>query len=424
MYYNVFGQSPIIIQQLGDLPNFKLSYYDKEASEIARKIADEQIQFEGIIPDEYLQDKNIFESIVTINPQLLENSKNRIYLEYFTKGMTDSETMDYYKKLGVPFNRETVIPNNILSVLECLKNDYMTSPDTKKQYTKEEYKEMYELIKDNLELEQILENSFLTQNPYFATDLIKSGIDLTNIDLRETKYYDEFYPDLKAIALKNGTDIPRPKDYKQVIKFDDNNQVYIELDSLESLTKGLKYIEEKNFDQDLHVVLRQEEFDEFVISDNIEFFENLAKNNANINFSYDTSNKIFSLKEILDNEHFMQYVAEDIKSKNFSPLEQLIAVYDIAKAFKPFKDEENSIAESRALYEYLGNEYMVCAGYSDLVSNLGHRLGAPYSKIGLQVQNIESGKEVGHARNYVNIVDPKYEIDGFYALDATWERKW
>ena len=29
---------------------------------------------------------------------------------------------------------------------------------------------------------------------------------------------------------------------------------------------------------------------------------------------------------------------------------------------------------------------------------------------------------IGHARNYANVVDTKYGIDGFYALDATWEQ--
>ena len=170
-------------------------------------------------------------------------------------------------------------------------------------------------------------------------------------------------------------------------------------------------------------MLDQGKFDEFVISDNIDFFEELAKRNININFKYNTGKEKFSLEDVLHVEHFMQDAAEDIKSKNFSPLEELIAVYDIAKVFKEFKDAPSEfLSESRSLYEYLNNEYMVCAGYSDLIVNLGHRLGNPYSEIGLAVNG--DGKEVTeyHSRNYVNIVDVKYGIDGFYALDATWEQ--
>lgn len=306
--------------------------------------------------------------------------------------MSQEDAVKYYKKLGVPFNRDTVLKDNMLSVLECLRNDYMTLAGTYKQYTKDEYEQCYEILKNEITPEKILESSFLTQNPYFIRDLLESNIDLSNIDLQETKYYDEFYPDLKAIALERGIDIPNPKDSKNIIKFNNKNQVYVELDSIESISKGLKYIKDKKINQELLVVLRQENFDEFVISDNIDFFEELSKNNLNINFKYNTGTPIFSLKEILDNEQFMQHIVDDIKSKNFSPLEQLIAVYDIAKVFKPFNDSEKSLAEPRALYEYLGNEYMVCAGYSDLVSNLGHRLGAPYSKISLNIENIASRK--------------------------------
>lgn len=421
MYFNAFGQAPTILQSIGELNNFNLENYQEDAQNIASKISDEQIKFEGIIPKEYLFNRNIFESIVAINPQLLENRENRYYLEYFSKGMSDQETIDYYKKLGVPFNSETVLPNNILSVLECLKNDYMTLSDTKKQYTKEEYQKIYELLKDDIESEDILKSRFLTSNPYFLKDLIKSKTDLSNVNFQDTQYYDEFYPELKAVALKNGTDIPEPKDYKEIIRFTNENQIYVNLDSIDSITKGLEYIKNNEFKQELMVLLEHSDNNENVISDNIDFFESLAEKNININFRYKYGNKLFTLEKILDSEHFIQRMVEEIKTKKFSPLEQLIAVYDITKAFKPYKDSEHFCADSRGLYEYLDNEYMVCAGYADLICNLGHRLGAQYTEFSLEM--LSGGKTEGHARNYANIVDSKYGIDGIYALEATWEQK-
>lgn len=182
------------------------------------------------------------------------------------------------------------------------------------------------------------------------------------------------------------------------------------------MKKGLEYLQENEIEQSLTVEIGQLEHNEFIIADNIQFFEELAKNGVNINFKYNNRKKIFPLEEIIRMEHFMQSVVEDIKQKNFSPLEQLVAVYDVVKVFKPYNHEKDSISESRSLYEYLDNEYMVCAGYSDLIVNLGRRLNAPYVEIGLAT------KREGHSRNYVNIVDEKYGIDGFYALDATWEQ--
>lgn len=422
MYYNAFGQSPIILQSIGRLDNFSLENYDKEANEIAKKISEEQIKFDGIIPFEYLYNKNIFESIVAINPELLQEKENRLYLDKMTRGMTDEEAIEYYQKIGVPFNRETVVPNNMLSVLECLKHDHLTLAYTQKLYTKEEYKQIYDQMKENIKLEEVLENEFLTQNPYFVNDLIKSGLDLSEIDLQKTKYYEEFYLNLKATAIKSGVSIPEPKNYKDIIKFNEDGEIYIELDSVESVTKALEYIKDNELNQDLIIFMDKNNYQELIISDNIDFFEKLHENNANINFKYKYDDKAFTLESVIDSEHFMQYAADNIKSKNFSPLEQLVAIYDIAKAFKPYKEDDSvhNSAKSRALYQYLESEYMVCAGYADLVVNLSHRLGINCSKIHLDT--IKGGESSGHARNYVNLVDSKYGIDGMYVLEPTWEQ--
>lgn len=386
--------------------------------EIAKKIADkitaEQIKFE-IMPREYQRSKEIYESIIKNNPELLQEESNRIGLYDLTKNMSEQEVFDYYKSIGYPFNSRTVKTDNFDVVLECLKNDYMTLANSTQEFTLEQYKQIYDILKDNLKTEEILSSNFLKQNPYFVVELLKNNVDIEKIKLEETKCYDDVYLELKAIALKNGIEIPKPKECKHIIKFNGDN-VYVQLDNLDSVKKGLEYLQENEIEQSLTVEIGQLKHNEFIIADNIQFFEELAKNGVNINFKYDTGKKIFPLEEVIRMEHFMQSVVEDIKQKNFSPLEQLVAVYDVVKVFKPYEHEKDNSSESRALYEYLDNEYMVCAGYSDLIVNLGRRLNAPYVEIGLET------KKEGHSRNYVNIVDKKYGIDGFYALDATWEQ--
>lgn len=386
--------------------------------EIAKKIADkitaEQIKFE-IMPRVYQRSKEIYESIIKNNPELLQEESNRIGLYDLTKNMSEQEVFDYYKSIGYPFNSRTVKTDNFDVVLECLKNDYMTLANSTQEFTLEQYKQIYDILKDNLKTEEILSSNFLKQNPYFVVELLKNNVDIEKIKLEETKCYDDVYLELKAIALKNGIEIPKPKEYKHIIKFNGDN-VYVQLDNLDSVKKGLEYLQENEIEQSLTVEIGQLEHNEFIIADNIQFFEELAKNGVNINFKYDTGKKIFPLEEVIRMEHFMQSVVEDIKQKNFSPLEQLVAVYDVVKVFKPYEHGKDSISKARALYEYLDNEYMVCAGYSDLIVNLGRRLNAPYVEIGLET------KKEGHSRNYVNIVDKKYGIDGFYALDATWEQ--
>lgn len=416
-------QNPVSLQAISEIREFPLEKHEREAEEIAKKISEDQIKFEGILPKAYLLNQQVFESIVAVNPELLQQAKNTLYIDNFIKGMTDEEAFEYYKKLGVPFNKDTVIATNILSVVECLRNDRDTLSHTYREYTNEEYKKIYEQIKDDITPEEVLQNKFLAQNPYFARYLIKSEADLSNYDFQEIKHYEEFYLKLQATAIKRGITLPEPKSYKDIIKFTKEGRVYIELNDLDSVKKGLEYLKNNEIKQDLFIKIPQNENKEFIISDNIDFFEKLAEDNININFKYNTGANEISLKQVIDNEHFMQHVAEDIKSKNFSPLEELIAVYDITKVFKPYKEDKSShnSSASRGLYEYLGNEYMVCAGYADLINNLGHRLGLNVSKIHLDLDKF-TGETEGHARNYSNIVDSKYGIDGFYVLEPTWEQ--
>ena len=221
---------------------FVLGNYPEEARKIADKIKDEQIKFEGEIPEDYLFQRAIFENIVSVNPELLNMRINLGSLNVFTKGMQDEEVIDYYKKLGVPFNRETVRENNFLSVLECFRNDYMTLEDTKKEFTEDEYKKIYEELKGKIKPEEILQSRFLTQNPYFVKDILRSGLDLSSVNFQATRYYEKFYLELKFIAIENGVSIPEPKKYDDIIRFTKEDEIYIHLDSTESIEKGLEYL--------------------------------------------------------------------------------------------------------------------------------------------------------------------------------------
>ena len=138
-------QNPVSLQAISEIREFPLEKHEREAEEIAKKISEDQIKFEGILPKAYLLNQQVFESIVAVNPELLQQAKNTLYIDNFIKGMTDEEAFEYYKKLGVPFNKDTVIATNILSVVECLRNDRDTLSHTYREYTNEEYKKIYEI---------------------------------------------------------------------------------------------------------------------------------------------------------------------------------------------------------------------------------------------------------------------------------------
>ena len=122
----------------------KLEEYPDYISEIAEKIIKEQIKFQEI-PSCYQKCREIYENIIKVNPELLENANNRVGLKIITADMSDEEKLDYYRSIGHPFNANVVICNkelesNFLVVLECLKKDHMTLVNSEKEYTLEQYK--------------------------------------------------------------------------------------------------------------------------------------------------------------------------------------------------------------------------------------------------------------------------------------------
>ncbi len=212
---------------------------------------------------------------------------------------------------------------------------------------------------------------------------------------------------MKIEVYRRGMPFPDEK-----IEIDEYNQ--------ESVKTGLEFIE-KNKNENIQIVMEQygdyenKGHDEFIIHDHLAFFEEMAKseNAENIKFRYSNGSSEFSLDKIIEDEKFLQTITNEIKEKQFSPLERMVAVYDIAQSIKPYVNEGKA-NDSRTLHEYLNNNYMVCTGYANFIRNMGHMLGEHYSEIACQMTE-------GHARNYVNLVDNKYEVNGFYGLDATFD---
>lgn len=123
-------------------------------------------------------------------------------------------------------------------------------------------------------------------------------------------------------------------------------------------------------------------------------------------------------------------------TKNLSPFEKYIYAYNVTKQFKDYKENEKDKNSSRKLYQILVNEYMVCVGYSRLFGDLLDKMGITENKdlsvsVDESYDNVRNNetefkevipvKKAGHARRYVHIVDPKYDIDGYYVADPTWD---
>lgn len=168
-------------------------------------------------------------------------------------------------------------------------------------------------------------------------------------------------------------------------------------------------IDVKNKQNVLNHLLKNEKF----LNKNIKLYIDLA---------YVTPEKFIS------GEKKLEQLREGVN--NLSPFEKYIFDYNIAKKFKPYKENKDDAKASRNLYEILDNDYLVCVGFAKILEELTKRDGIPSIEHNVMVDTSYDDKDEnecvvatagGHARRYLYIKDPKYGIDGFYVADPTWD---
>lgn len=124
-----------------------------------------------------------------------------------------------------------------------------------------------------------------------------------------------------------------------------------------------------------------------------------------------------------------------INNSSLSPYEKYIAVYNIVKSFKDYRfyldneqfDQKIS-DQSRNPYLVFINKYIVCAGYTSLLQMFLKKVNIPshdwtlnMSEESICVNLNNEEKNSLHARLYINIVDSKYGINGYYMCDPTFD---
>ena len=114
-------------------------------------------------------------------------------------------------------------------------------------------------------------------------------------------------------------------------------------------------------------------------------------------------------------------IADNVNKKGYSPFEKIMYVYDLVRK-REYKKEEKyeDAALSRDLNSVLFGDNIVCAGFSNICNALLNKIA-----IKSEFYKLISRKNVnrGHARNIVRLKDEKYDIDGIYFLDTTFDSK-
>lgn len=158
---------------------------------------------------------------------------------------------------------------------------------------------------------------------------------------------------------------------------------------------------------------------------NISDFEKLQElkkdyDGINAYVRLDGNSDYVSLKSCEDTMNYIKNIGDKVKSLNLSPFETIIFVYDIVRD-RYYKDEgkDEKYTKSRDLSEVAFGEAIVCHGYAELFKAILNYIGIETRLATLSVKN----EIIGHTRNEIYVVDPKYDINGVYYFDTTWDSK-
>lgn len=197
---------------------------------------------------------------------------------------------------------------------------------------------------------------------------------------------------------------------------------------------------EKKYIEDLKIIFSKlnQSKKKYNIDININNRELLRQSNLlqkipnNIKLTINASEHSYNYLEYLKEENKIEEMIAPVRRANLSPLENFLAVYDIVKNYKPYRDNVQLPKDAVILNRILSdnNEFIVCEGFARLLSELLTRVGIPSKCVNVYVDISNDRNFKGdrsklrndlHTRNLVKIDDDKYNIHGFYLSDSTWD---
>ena len=238
----------------------------------------------------------------------------------------------------------------------------------------------------------------------------KSGLKET---LESTKYYNELEESDHSHEL-----------LKKAEYINDNfDNIY---NDIEYVSLNFDNIDDKEYIKNNPMILDKKiVLSDVITLDDYEKVENLIKEYDSIkdriyvNFIF--NNGYVSIEDAYKTIKIIKNKAEEILKLNMSPFENIMYTYDIVRNRIYTKENEGESAfKSRDLSEVLLGDKIVCVGYSNIFASLLTYMGIKNRIVQLRDPNDE---EKGHERNAIYVVDPKYDVDGVYYFDATWDSR-
>ena len=215
----------------------------------------------------------------------------------------------------------------------------------------------------------------------------------------------ESYANLHKLAKENheiSTQVKfYPKSYKEIGYFYkklkslniDMQKFTVNIDTLNKYSSNFNYRELKQIEDETNFIM---------------LYGESERRDINVD-------QLVSLRESL------KWFRELVNNNELSPCEKLLFAYDILKTFEYKKETGLDVSLSRSPHEVMEGDKIVCAGYSNLLTEVIRDIDPGIGIISSHVVVFRDNKHINHDRNVVRIDDDKYNIHGLFLLDATWD---
>ena len=282
-----------------------------------------------------------------------------------------------------------------------------------------------------MKINLFLDYPYEGEDNFFNVNGYEDHIELF-LHLDETKTIDEMLKDKNAfdesVEVKREWYEDRKEEYvkldEEAIKYINDNFENI-MDSVEYIVLPPEEIENPNFIKENPIILSKK-----IVLKEIIGMSDFDRAKYLIDLYQDYLDQVYILMD--GNEGYTKLTdtfkticeikkyAESIKKLNLSKMETIMYTYDFVRnRVYQFEDKDEGYNKSRDLSEVILGDKIVCLGYSNIFKALLDYMDI--DSLVVMLDDVEKRK--GHARNVIYVNDPKYDIDGVYYFDTTWDSK-
>lgn len=156
-----------------------------------------------------------------------------------------------------------------------------------------------------------------------------------------------------------------------------------------------------------------------ILADNVNKIRIQYDKDITFDEDYTIEQAISANKKINDWADFIN--SATIDGEQLSPLEKYTLAYSLVSNRVYASENENQSSEiSRNLISVMSDDFIVCAGFANILSTLCAQINVPCVFRNCTV-HMQDNKWENHANCIVRIEDDKYNIHGFYNSDPTWD---